>query len=309
MASAGGGQRLSTIDPPATSESDFGVRPRSQTRLIVRRFLAHRLAVVSLAVFLLLVLISLFGQRFWKYRYGTPDPDALSLHPSWQHPLGTRDLGQDGLAELLRGAQRSVQIALLVMVLQTTIAVIVGSVAGYFRGWLDSALMRLVDLLLTLPGNAVLIVLAARLNTGWIGVVFVIAFLGWATDARIVRGVFLSLREREYVEAARALGARDRRIIVRHLLPNSLGVVMVNATLAVAAGIGGEAFLSYLGLGVQPPEISLGTLIADAQMAVDTRPWLFYFPGIVIILVALTVNFVGDGLRDAFDPTQTRVRA
>jgi ABC-type dipeptide/oligopeptide/nickel transport system permease subunit len=260
-------------------------------------------------VFVLILLISLFGQRFWRYRYGTPNADALSLPPSWQHPLGTGDLGEDGLAQLLRGAQRSMQIALLVMVVQTVIAVTVGAVAGYFRGWLDAALMRLVDLLLTLPGMAVLIVLATRLQTGWIGVAFVIAVFGWAPDSRLVRGVFLSLREKEYVEAARALGAPDRRIIVRHLLPNSLGVITVNATLAVAGGILGEAFLSYLGLGVQLPETSLGRLIEQGQSAADTRPWLFYFPGIVIILIALSINFIGDGLRDAFDPTQTRVRA
>jgi peptide/nickel transport system permease protein len=267
------------------------------------------LAVISLVVFVLILVISLLGQRFWAYKYGVANMDALSQPPSRQHPLGTGDLGEDGLAQLLRGAQRSVQIALLVMVLQTVTAVVVGSVAGYFRGWLDSALMRLVDLLLTLPGNVVLIVLATRLQAGWIGVVFVLAALGWAPDARLVRAVILSLREKEYVEAARALGARDRRIIVRHLLPNSLGVIIVNATLAVAGAILAEAFLSFLGLGVQPPETSLGRLIAEAQTAVDTRPWLFYFPGVVIILVALSLNFIGDGLRDAFDPTQARVRA
>jgi peptide/nickel transport system permease protein len=299
------------IERPTSAgpEWEFGVRSRTQTQLVVRRFLAHRLAVLSLVLFALILAISLLGQRFWAYKYGVPDVDALSQPPSRQHPLGTGDLGQDGLAQLLRGAQRSMQIALLVMVLQTVVGVLVGSVAGYFRGWLDSVLMRLVDLLLTLPGMAVLIVLATRLQAGWIGVVFVVAAFGWAPDSRLVRGVFLSLREKEYVEAARALGAPHRRIIVRHLLPNSLGVIIVNATLALAAAVVGEATLSFLGLGVQPPETSLGRLIAEAQSAADTRPWLFYFPGILIILIALTMNFIGDGLRDAFDPTQTRVRA
>jgi len=290
-------------------EREFTVKARTQTQLIVRRFFAHKLAVGSLVVFVLILVVSLLGQRFWKYKYGVVNPDALSEAPSWEHPLGTGDLGEDGLAQMLRGAQRSIQIALLVMVLQTAMATLVGAMSGYFRGWVDSGLMRLVDLLLTLPALALLIVLASRFNAGWVGVAFVIAFVGWAADSRVVRGVFLSLREKEYIEAARALGAKDRRIIVRHLLPNSLGVIIVNATLALAIAILFEAALSYLGFGVQAPETSLGKLIADAQGAVDTRPWLFYFPGLVIIMIVLTVNFIGDGLRDAFDPTQTRVRA
>jgi ABC-type dipeptide/oligopeptide/nickel transport system permease subunit len=305
--------RLVTAERPVPTgggpEREFTIKARTQTQLVVRRFFAHKLAVGSLIVFVVLLVLSLLGQRFWKYKYGVPDTNALSQPPSGEHPLGTGDLGEDGLAQLLRGAQRSMQISLLVMVMQTAVATLVGAVAGYFRGWADAVLMRLVDLLLTLPSLALLIVLASRIQTGWIGVAFVIAVLGWAPDSRVVRGVFLSLREKEYVEAARALGARDRRIIVRHLLPNSLGVIIVNATLALATAILAEAALSYLGFGVQAPETSLGKLISDAQSAVDTRPWLFYFPGVVIILIALTVNFVGDGLRDAFDPTQTRVRA
>jgi len=290
-------------------EREFTVKARTQTQLIVRRFFAHKLAVGSLVVFVLILVVSLLGQRFWKYKYGVPDPNALSQAPSWEHPLGTGDLGEDGLAQMLRGAQRSIQIALLVMVTQTAIATLVGATSGYFRSWVDSGLMRLVDLVLTLPVFALLIVLASRLSVGWVGVALVIAFIGWAPDSRVVRGVFLSLREKEYVEAAHALGAKNRRIIVRHLLPNSLGVIIVNATLALAFAILLEAALSYLGFGVQAPDTSLGKLISDAQGAVDTRPWLFYFPGVVIIAIALTVNFIGDGLRDAFDPTQTRVRA
>jgi ABC-type dipeptide/oligopeptide/nickel transport system permease subunit len=305
--------RLVTAERPVPTgggpEREFTIKARTQTQLVLRRFFAHKLAVSSLIVFVVLLVLSLLGQRLWRYKYGVTDTTALSQPPSGEHPLGTGDLGEDGLAQLLRGAQRSMQISLLVMVMQTLVATLVGAVAGYFRGWIDAALMRLVDLLLTLPSLALLIVLASRIQAGWIGVAFVIAVLGWAPDSRVVRGVFLSLREKEYVEAARALGARDRRIIVRHLLPNSLGVIIVNATLALATAILAEAALSYLGFGVQPPETSLGKLISDAQSAVDTRPWLFYFPGVVIIMIALTVNFIGDGLRDAFDPTQTRVRA
>ncbi len=307
-------QRLGTAAgqaPPTgrAPEREFTVKARTQTQLIVRKFFAHKLAVGSMVVFLVILIGSLFGQHFWKYKFGVPNTDALSQAPSAAHPLGTGDLGEDGLAELLRGAQRSMQIALLVMVMQTALATLVGAVAGYFRGWVDSVLMRFVDLLLTIPALALLIVLSTRVQGGWFGVAVVIAVLSWPGDARVVRGVFLSLREKEYVEAARALGATDRRIIVRHLLPNSLGVIIVNATLAVAGAILTEAALSFLGFGVQAPDTSLGKLISDAEGAVDTRPWLFYYPGIVIILIALSINFIGDGLRDAFDPTQTRVRA
>jgi len=271
VAAAAEERHYQPVGPAAAApDPEFEARPRTQAQLVVRRFLAHKLAVVSLFVFVVILVISLLGQRFWTYKFGVPNVAALSQPPSREHPLGTGDLGEDGLAQLLRGAQRSMQIALLVMVLQTVIAVVVGSVAGYFRGWLDSALMRLVDLLLTLPGNAVLIVLASRLQTGWMGLVFVLAALSWAPDSRLIRGVFLSLREKEYVEAARALGATDQRIIVRHLLPNSLGVIIVNASLALAGAILAEAFLSFLGLGVQPPETSLGSLINQAQSAADT---------------------------------------
>ncbi len=305
--------RLATPEQPtpmgAGPEREFTVKARTQTQLVIRRFLQHKLAVVSLVVFVIVVAVSLLGQRFWKYKFGVPNIDALSQPPSWEHPFGTGNLGEDGLAQVLRGAQRSVQIALLVMVVQTIVATLVGSIAGFFRGWTDAALMRLVDLLLTIPALAILIVLASRFNGSWLGVALVLAGLGWAVDSRVVRGVFLSLREKEYVEAARALGASNRRIIVRHLLPNSLGVIIVNATLAVAFAILAEAALSFLGFGVQAPDTSLGVLISQAQGAADVRPWLFYFPGIIIIVIALSVNFIGDGLRDAFDPTQTRVRA
>jgi len=165
---------------------------------------------------------------------------------------------------------------------------------------------------LTVPSLAILAVLASVVGSkagGWFFVAIVLAGITWAPISRVVRGVFLSLREKEYVEAARALGANDRRIIFRHLLPNALGAIIVNATIVVAVAILTETALSYLGVGVQRPDTSLGLLISDGQGAAQTRPWLFYFPGLVIILIALTVNFIGDGLRDAFDPTQTRVRA
>src|SRR5215203_635327 len=258
--------------PATTTEREFTVQRRSQTQMIMRRFMAHKLAVGSLVVFLLVVIISLIGGRFWKYSYADIT-DEFSSPPSLAHPMGTDDIGHDSLAQVLRGAQKSVQVALMVAIL----ALLAATVA-------DQA------------GN-------------WFFIGLVLALLQWTYIARVVRGTFLSLREKEFVEAARALGASDTRIMFRHLLPNATGSIIVNATITVAVAILVETALSYLGLGIKAPDTSLGLLISAGQQAATTRPWLFYFPGLIIVIIALTINFIGDGLRDAFDPTQTRVRA
>jgi ABC-type dipeptide/oligopeptide/nickel transport system permease subunit len=294
-----------------TTEREFTVVRRSQTQMIIRRFLAHKLAVGSLVVFLLMIIISLVGGRFWKYGYADIT-DQFSTPPSLEHPMGTDDIGHDTLAQVLRGAQKSVQVALLVAFLATTIGTVIGAVAGYYRGWVDSALMRFTDLILTIPAIAILAVLASTVASeagNWFFIGLILALLQWTYIARVVRGTFLSLREKEFVEAARALGASDTRIMFRHLLPNATGSIIVNATVTVAIAILLETALSYLGLGIKPPDTSLGLLVSTGQQAATTRPWLFYFPGLIIVVIALTINFVGDGLRDAFDPTQTRVRA
>jgi ABC-type dipeptide/oligopeptide/nickel transport system permease subunit len=315
----GDGQRLQTTEhgvkvhevPATTTEREFTVVRRSQTQMIIRRFLAHKLAVGSLVVFLLMIIISLVGGRFWKYGYADIT-DQFSSPPSLEHPMGTDDIGHDTLAQVLRGAQKSVQVALLVAFLATAIGTVIGAVAGYYRGWVDSALMRFTDLILTIPAIAILAVLASTVASeagNWFFIGLILALLQWTYIARVVRGTFLSLREKEFVEAARALGASDTRIMFRHLLPNATGSIIVNATITVAVAILLETALSYLGLGIKPPDTSLGLLVSTGQQAATTRPWLFYFPGVIIVIIALTINFVGDGLRDAFDPTQTRVRA
>jgi ABC-type dipeptide/oligopeptide/nickel transport system permease subunit len=292
-------------------EREFTVKRRSQTQMILRRFLAHRLAVASLVVFLVVVILSLIGGRLWKYSYADIT-NEFSSPPSLKHPMGTDDIGHDSLAQVLRGSQKSVQVALMVAFLSTTVGAVIGALAGYYRGWVDSALMRFTDLVLTIPSIAILAVLASTVADqagNWFFIGLVLSVLLWTYIARVVRGTFLSLREKEFVEAARALGASDTRIMFRHLLPNATGSIIVNATVTVAVAILTETALSYLGLGIQAPDTSLGLLIGAGQQAATTRPWLFYFPGLIIVIIALTVNFVGDGLRDAFDPTQTRVRA
>ena len=292
-------------------EREFTVVRRSQTQMILRRFLAHKLAVGSLVVFVLVVVFSLIGGRLWRYGYADIT-DEFSSAPSLKHPMGTDDIGHDSMAQVLRGAQKSVQVALMVAFLSTTVGAFIGALAGYYRGWVDAALMRFTDLVLTIPAIAILAVLAATVADqagNWFFIGLVLSLLLWTYIARVVRGTFLSLREKEFVEAARALGASDTRIMFRHLLPNATGSIIVNATITVAVAILTETALSYLGLGIKSPDTSLGLLISTGQQAATTRPWLFYFPGLIIVIIALTINFIGDGLRDAFDPTQTRVRA
>jgi peptide/nickel transport system permease protein len=307
----GGGGLPGGEAPSAGPEREFTVRAKSQTELIVRRFLHHKLAVASLVVFLFLVFVSLMGAHIWHYKFDQITKE-FSTGPTWKHPMGTDDIGHDLMARVLRGSQKSIQIALFVALVSTTIGTLIGAVAGYYGGWLDSILMRAVDLVLTVPIIAILAVLASQVAAkagNWFFIALIFSLILWTSIARVVRAVFLSLREKEFVEAARALGATDRRIILRHLLPNAIGPIIVNATLTVALAILIESALSYIGLGVKPPDTSLGLLVSQGTQAAQDRPWLFYFPGLFIILIALTVNFIGDGLRDAFDPTQTRVRA
>jgi peptide/nickel transport system permease protein len=296
---------------PSQELVEFGVEVRSQWRLILGRFFRHRLALASLLVLAVLFVVAFLGEVLSRHPYDSPSAGP-SLRPSLEHWFGTNDIGVDVFAQVQRGAQRSMEVALLVALLSTTFGALVGAVAGYFRGWLDTVLMRLTDLFLTIPTLAVLLVVAAKFRNSrnsWIPIVVIIAAFAWMPLARLVRGVALSLREREFVEAARAVGASHARIIFRHILPNSLGPIIVNGTLVVAAAVLVETALSYLGFGIQPPDVSLGNLIASGVQASTTRPWLFYPPGIFLLLFCLAVNFVGDGLRDAFDPQQSRVRA
>ncbi len=289
-------------------EREFTVAERSQFQLVVRRFLQHRLAVGSLVVLVLLILLAYVGGALWKYDFGQFTPDKSDA-PSLDHPFGTDAAGKDQFAQVLRGTQISLQIAVLVAFFSTVVGTVWGAVAGYFGGLTDTILMRISDLVLTLPLLAVAAMLAHNFGGSWWLISVVIAGLYWAYVSRVARGVVLSLREKEFIEAAKALGASDARIIFRHLVPNALGAIIVNATVLVAIAILLETSLSYLGFGVRPPDTSLGILVSEAQTALTTRPWLFYFPGLFIILIALTINFIGDGLRDALDPQQTKVRA
>ncbi|MGP3536170.1 ABC transporter permease [Microbacterium sp. RD1] len=312
-------------EPPARDDATVGV---SQGRLILRRFLGNRVAVVSGVLFLLIAVFSISAiglgpiPGWWKHNYTSLNPQlnngapTLSLVPEWlggsgftlgEHPFGQTRIGIDYFAMVMRGIQNSIIVMFVISLVGTLIGTVVGAIAGYYRGVVDSILMRITDVFIVIP--VIVIGAVVGRTTGGLGVwplAFFLAMISWMVIARLVRAEFLSLREREFVEAARVAGASDARIIFKHILPNAIGVVIVAATLLAAAAILLETALSFLQLGVRPPDVSLGLIISDNQSAFQTRPWLFWWPAVFIVLLALLINFVGDGLRDAFDPRQKR---
>jgi peptide/nickel transport system permease protein len=287
----------------------LAIKSRSQFRMAADRFFHHRMALVGLGIFVVLLLVSTIVPVFWKYSYSQITGQYASA-PSLQHPFGTDTIGHDMFAQVLHGTATTIKTAFVVAVIATVIGALIGALAGYYGKVADQALMRLTDLVLALPLLAVLLVLSNKFSkqaNSWFFVAILLAALLWTYLARLVRGTFLSLREREFIEAEHAIGASDRRIILRHMIPNAAGSIVVNATLTVANAILIGAALSFLGLGIQPPEVDLGSLIATGEGAATALPWLFYFPALFIIAAILSVNFIGDGLRDALDPTQ-RIR-
>jgi ABC-type dipeptide/oligopeptide/nickel transport system permease subunit len=309
-AAAGGG---SVVAPGVEEVFEHGleIKARSQWAYARRRFLRHRLAVGSLIVVVTIFLIGAFASVVAPYSYEDIDLENLHAPPTIEgkHFFGTDELGRDYLSRVIYGIRTSETVGLFVAGLSTLIGVLVGSLAGYYGGWIDNLLMRITDLVLTLPALAILLTFSALYGSGnkWrIGLILALFF--WTALARIVRGTFLSLREKEYVEAAKAAGAGDLRIMMRHILPNAVGPIVVNATLVVGTAILVEAALAFLGLGIQPPTPALGALVFEGQDNPQAW-WLTVFPGLTVVLIVLCVNFVGDGLRDALDPTQRRVRA
>ena len=298
----------------------------SQTQIVRKRFLRHRGALISMIVlsFVIVLAFTSVGVKFgdfksggwWPYTWnvavdvengGRP---TLSLFPFsiGNHPFGQDNIGRDVFAIVMRGTQQSLMIMVIVGAIATTIGTLVGALAGYYRSWTDAVLMRMTDVLITIPVIVIGAVLGRSFGLNGAPVLgLILGLVFWTGLARLVRGEFLSLREREFVDAARVAGASDRRIIFRHILPNAVGVIIVNSTLLMAAAILIETALSFLGYGVRAPDTSLGKIIAENQSAFATRPWLFWWPGVFIISIALCINFIGDGLRDAFDPRQKRM--
>lgn len=279
---------------------------RSQWQLFRRRFLRHRLAVFGMVVIVLLAIACYTSQ--WWLPHSPTDQDVLlgATAPSRAHWFGTDQLGRDYFARVMEGGKISLRIGLFVALISTVFGAAIGSLAGFFGSWVDQLLMRVTDLFLIVPSIAILAIALKKFGSGPWTITLVLAGLVWMAIARVVRGQVLSVKEKEFIEAARAAGASNTRIIVRHLLPNCIGPIMVNATLAIAAAIVAESTLSFLGFGVQPPSTSWGNMLADAKGNYEVNTHLLYFPGLFILLTVLCVNFIGDGLRDAFDPQAKR---
>ncbi len=299
---------------PASATASAGAAPRvGPWREAWRRFRKHRLAVVSLVILATLVLAVLIGPFFWRVPIDEIDFTARLQGPSWAHPMGTDDLGQDMLARVLYGGRISLAVGFAAMMVAIFVGVLVGSIAGMAGGRVDAGLMWLTDLFLSLPQLPLLLLIIYLFRDSltqvvgpelgvFILIVIIIGGFNWMQVARLVRAQFFSLREKEFVEAARALGASRLRLVVRHILPNAMGPVIVAATIDIAAAIIAESTLSFLGLGFPPDVPTWGRLLFDAKDNLDFAPHWAIFPGLMIFLTVLSINFIGDGLRDAFDP-------
>jgi peptide/nickel transport system permease protein len=275
----------------------------SRGRLVLRRFVRRRLALFGLAVLTLLFLLAYLSPFVTPWQYDELDTNAFLSPPSAAHWFGTTQTGFDMFALTMRGLQKSLVIGLLGAVLSTALAAVVGAFSGYFGGALNTILLTIVDLLLVLPAFLIIAILSPLFRDHtWIVFVFLLAAFQWMITARIVRGLTLSLKEREFVKAARFMGVPGWRIIFRHILPNMASFLIIDATVNVSALILAEVGLSFFGFGVQPPDVSLGTLIGDHAGAALAYPWEFYFPSGFLVLLILSINLVGDGLRDALDP-------
>lgn len=317
----------------------------SQRQIIFRRFVKHKAAMGSLFTLIAIIIlvfsasgisIGTKGHKltipgWWPYSITQIDPEGaiassckggvtgcptLDLLPSFidgdrmqigRHPFGTDIIGTDYFALVMRGAQQSLMVMFIVGLLGVTIGTTIGAIAGYFGGIIDAILMRLTDMFLVTPTIIIGAVIGFRIgNLGVVPLAILLGFFAWMGLARFVRTEFLTIREREFVDAARVAGASDRRVIFKHILPNAVGVIIVAGTLLLSGAILVETALSYLGFGVRPPDVSLGLLISQYQDTFSISPWLFWWPGALIVSIALCVNFIGDGLRDAFDPRQRR---
>jgi peptide/nickel transport system permease protein len=295
--------------PPDEGAAEPITQSLTQRQLAWRRFRRHKPAIVSLVLLILISLAVIFAGVITKYGYATQNFEALRKGPSAAHWFGTDELGRDEFTRVLYGGRISLAVGLCVALSAALIGTLVGSLAGYYGGRLDNLLMRITDLFLSFPFLVILIIGATVLGGSILDIVIVLSLFFWMPDARIVRGVFLSLKEKEFVEAARAAGSSDRRIIMSNLIPNAMGPIIVNVTLSVAAAILTESVLSFLGFGIQPPTPTWGNLLDSAQSQMLVAPWLVWFPGLAILVVVLCVNFLGDGLRDALDPQQQGAKA
>jgi peptide/nickel transport system permease protein len=278
--------------------------PARRSTTVWGRFRRHKLALVGSAILLILVVGSVGAPLFTNHDPLKTSISSYRKPPRAANPLGTDASGRDVLSRLLYAGRVSLKVGVGAVLIYTLIGVIIGSLAGFYGSWVDSFLMRTADIVLAFPTLILIITIVSVFGTSINNLIIVIGLLGWPPIARIVRGLFLTLREREFVLAGRTIGASNWRLIFRHILPNALAPVIVAATLGMASAILLEAGLSFLGLGVQPPTPSWGNMLTDAQSltVLESMPWLWIPPGVAIALAVLAINFIGDGLRDALDP-------
>lgn len=296
--------------------------PLTLGQLAWRRFRRHKMALFGTVIIVLLIIYSFGGALIFTEAYSNHTETGLRLNgPSASHPFGTDTVGRDLLARTIYGGQISLLIGLTAVLIETIVGVLIGALAGYYGGLLDSILMRITEAMLNIPEIFLLIVMAKFFgnkipNVTMLGrtfsgsvvvIVMIIGLTSWMYLARIVRAEFLSIKENEFILAARATGTSNSQIIFRHILPNSIAPIVVSATLGVANAILAEAYISFLGLGVQPPTATWGNMLDGANSYLETAPWMWFFPGILILLTVLSINFLGDGLRDALDPRSRSV--
>jgi peptide/nickel transport system permease protein len=297
------------VEPFLEVTPELVQKRRSQGRIIWDRFIRNRAAVVGALALILLVLFCFIGPFLWTLNPDSTnalDVNATLSGPSLAHPLGTDDVGRDTMARAMYGGRVSLLVGFASMLMAIVFGIGIGSFAGFYGGVVDNVLMRLTDVVLAIPLYLLLFVLSAAFTDGSPrSVIFLIAVLSWTYAARLVRGEFLALREREFVMASRTIGARNFRLMFYHILPNAAGPIIVNATLLIGTNIILESVLSYFGFGIQPPVSSWGSMIATGESFFDVDPWLLFVPGLLIFFTVLSFNLVGDGLRDALDPYMT----
>lgn len=305
------------IERPFAGAEEVEAPPLSPRELVWRRFRRHKMALAGVVMLFLLVMYSVAGTLFFSESYANATNTTMRLlAPSAAHPFGTDTVGRDILARTIYGGQISLLIGLFAVVVEVIVGVLIGAIAGYYGGWIDSILMRFTEAMFNIPQLFLLLVMAkffggkiraiqlfGRTFSGSvIVIILIIGLTSWMYLARIVRANFLSLKEREFVLAAHTIGTPNRAIIFQHILPNSMAPIIVSATLSVANAILAEAYISFLGLGVQPPTATWGNMLDGAYNYIELAPWLWIFPGTLIVLTVMSINFVGDGLRDALDP-------
>ncbi len=291
------------------TEAHYGQAPNETTQLqqIVRRFMRNKAAVVGLIILILMYLVAIFAPYLASESLDAMNMAARFQPPSLEHPFGTDNLGRDVLSRMIWGSRVSLSVGFVAMTMAVAIGTLVGAIAGFYGGtWIDIVLMRIAEAIDIIPVFFLLITVVSVIRPSIFNIMLVIGVTSWPGLAQIVRSQFLSLRQRDYTEASRAMGARDARLIFRHILPNAVGPIIVSATLRIGSAILTESSLSFLGLGTQPPLTSWGQMLSQGRPFLLQAPWVSIFPGLAIFVVVICFNFVGDGLRDALDPKMKR---